>query len=96
MAASCHRHGLHPFAYLRDVVDRLAAGPLEGDALAALLQQTKLPLVASGGVGAIQDLLRLARVTVGERRLAGVIVGKALVEGRFSVEEGIAACAASV
>ena len=29
------------------------------------------------------------------RRLAGAIVGKAIVEGRFSVEEGIAACAAS-
>ena len=27
--------------------------------------------------------------------LAGAIVGKAIVEGRFSVEEGLAACAAS-
>ena len=29
------------------------------------------------------------------RRLAGAIVGKAIVDGRFSVEEGVAACAAS-
>ena len=29
------------------------------------------------------------------RRLSGAIVGKAIVEGRFSVEEGVAACAAS-
>lgn len=74
-------------------------GTLEGpdvDALAALLQRTALPLVASGGVGATEDLARLARLEVGGRRLAGAIVGKALVEGRFSVEEGIAACAASV
>ena len=74
-------------------------GTLEGpnvDALAALLEQTALPLVASGGVGAVQDLSRLARLQVGGRRLSGAIVGKALVEGRFSVEEGIAACAASV
>jgi phosphoribosylformimino-5-aminoimidazole carboxamide ribotide isomerase len=73
-------------------------GTLEGpnvEALAALLHQTALPLVASGGVGATQDLSRLAHVHVDGRRLAGAIVGKALVEGRFSVAEGIAACAAS-
>lgn len=74
-------------------------GTLEGpnvDALAALLLRTALPLVASGGVGTTEDLSRLARLREGGRRLAGVIVGKALVEGRFSVEEGVAACAASV
>ena len=32
---------------------------------------------------------------VGGRSLAGAIVGKAFVEGRFDVEEGLAACAAS-
>jgi phosphoribosylformimino-5-aminoimidazole carboxamide ribotide isomerase len=74
-------------------------GTLEGpnvEALAALLLQTALPLVASGGVGATQDLYRLAHLRAQGRRLAGAIVGKALVERRFSVEEGIAACAASV
>jgi phosphoribosylformimino-5-aminoimidazole carboxamide ribotide isomerase len=72
-------------------------GMLEGpdvDAMAALLLQTELPLVASGGVGATQDLVRLAQLEAGGRRLAGAIVGKALVERRFSVEEALAACAA--
>jgi phosphoribosylformimino-5-aminoimidazole carboxamide ribonucleotide (ProFAR) isomerase len=32
---------------------------------------------------------------VAGRRLAGAIVGKAFVEGRLSVEEAMAACAAS-
>jgi phosphoribosylformimino-5-aminoimidazole carboxamide ribotide isomerase len=74
-------------------------GTLEGPnvaGLAALLLQTELPLVASGGVGATQDLFQLAHLEAQGRRLSGAIVGKALVEGRFSVEEGIAACAASV
>ncbi|HWF16813.1 MAG TPA: 1-(5-phosphoribosyl)-5-[(5-phosphoribosylamino)methylideneamino] imidazole-4-carboxamide isomerase [Acidimicrobiales bacterium] len=74
-------------------------GMLEGpnvEGLAALLQQTELPLVASGGVGTTQDLSHLAKLEAGGRRLTGAIVGKALVEGRFSVEEGIAACAVSV
>ena len=51
--------------------------------------------IASGGVGSTQDLYRLAHVQAHGRRLAGAIVGKALVEGRFSVEEGVAACAVS-
>jgi phosphoribosylformimino-5-aminoimidazole carboxamide ribotide isomerase len=73
-------------------------GTLEGpnvDALGALLAQTALPLVASGGVGSTTDLSALAQLEAGGRRLAGAIVGKALVEGRFSVAEGVAACAAS-
>jgi hypothetical protein len=37
MTASCHRHGIDPFAHPRDVLDRLTAGPLQGAALAALL-----------------------------------------------------------
>lgn len=74
-------------------------GTLEGpnvDGLGALLERTTLPLVASGGVGSTRDLSELAQLERGGRRLAGAIVGKALVEGRFSVEEAMAACAASV
>lgn len=73
-------------------------GTLEGpnlDALSLLLERTMLPLVASGGVGTTKHLAQLAQLQRGGRRLAGAIVGKALVEGRFSVAEGIAACAAS-
>ena len=43
---------------------------------------------------ATADLQRLAGLEANGRRLAGAIVGKALVERRFSVEEGLAACAA--
>jgi phosphoribosylformimino-5-aminoimidazole carboxamide ribotide isomerase len=74
-------------------------GMLEGpnvEGLAALVERSELPIVASGGVGSTQDLMALARLAAGGRRLDGVIVGKALVEGRFSVEEAMAACAASV
>jgi phosphoribosylformimino-5-aminoimidazole carboxamide ribotide isomerase len=74
--------------------DGMLAGPdLEG--LAALLLRTELPVVASGGVGATEDLVRLARLRGDGRALAGAIVGKALVEGCFSVEEALAACTAS-
>jgi phosphoribosylformimino-5-aminoimidazole carboxamide ribotide isomerase len=60
-----------------------------------LLGLTELPVVASGGVGDVEDLRALAALSVGGRRLEGVIVGKAIVEKRFSVEQGLTACAAS-
>jgi phosphoribosylformimino-5-aminoimidazole carboxamide ribotide isomerase len=74
--------------------DGMLSGPdLAG--LQALLQATSLPVVASGGVSNVGDLVALAGLDVGGRRLSGAIVGKAIVEGRISVEEGIAACAVS-
>jgi phosphoribosylformimino-5-aminoimidazole carboxamide ribotide isomerase len=61
----------------------------------SLLGLTGLPVVASGGVGEAEDLRELAALSADGRRLEGVIVGKAIVEKRFSVAEGITACAAS-
>ena len=52
-------------------------------------------MIASGGVGSAADLTALATLEVGGRRLAGAIVGKALHDGRFTVEEAVLACAVS-
>lgn len=71
-------------------------GTLEGpdvDQLAAVLDSTGLDVVASGGVGTLADLTALANLRAGSRQLAGVIVGKALYEGRFSVEEALSCLA---
>ena len=70
-------------------------GTLEGpdvDQLRSVLEATELPVIASGGVGGLDDLRLLARARVGGRAPAGVIVGRALYEGRFTVEEAIGAC----
>ncbi len=80
------------------VTEVVRDGTLDGPAvesLAQLLERSELPLVASGGVGSTQDLRQLAHLQAGGRRLSGTIVGKALVERRFSVKEALAACAAS-
>jgi phosphoribosylformimino-5-aminoimidazole carboxamide ribotide isomerase len=74
--------------------DGMLAGPdLVG--LGSFLAATSLPVLASGGVSGTEDLAALARLEASGRTLAGAIVGKAIVEGRFSVEEGLAACAVS-
>ena len=75
--------------------DGTLAGP-DVDWLAGVLETTAIPVVASGGVSSLADLEVLASLRAGNgRSLAGVIVGKALHDGLFSVEEAIAACAAS-
>ena len=74
--------------------DGTLTGP-DLDGLAAVLESTALPVIASGGVANLSDLTALATLEAGGRRLAGAVVGKALHEDRFSLEEAIAACAPS-
>jgi len=77
--------------------DGMLGGPdLVG--LSAALDLTAHPVVASGGVRSPADLAALAALESPgrHRRLAGAIVGTALVEGAMTVEEAIAACAPSV
>jgi phosphoribosylformimino-5-aminoimidazole carboxamide ribotide isomerase len=60
-------------------------GTLEGPNLAAteaLAVRLKTPVIASGGVGSLEDLERLAALPI-----AACIVGRALYEGRFRFSE---------
>jgi phosphoribosylformimino-5-aminoimidazole carboxamide ribotide isomerase len=66
--------------------DGMLAGPdLEG--LAAAVAATRVPVIASGGVSSLDDVLALAAIP----GLGGVITGKALYEGRFTVTDAIRA-----
>lgn len=95
-------------AVVATAIDR--DGTLTGpdlDGLADVLSATDVPVVASGGVSSVDDLRALASLEgrppgparEGERgavrRLVGVIAGRALVDGRLDVGEGVAACAPS-
>jgi phosphoribosylformimino-5-aminoimidazole carboxamide ribotide isomerase len=71
-------------------------GTLEGPdvaGLAEVLTATEVPVVASGGVGSLDDLRTLAALHVGGRRLDGVIVGRAIYDGAFTVADGVTALA---
>ena len=70
--------------------DGTLAGPdLEG--LGDVLDATELPVIASGGVGTVDDLRALDALRSSGRRLAGAIVGRALYEGAFTLPEALAA-----
>jgi phosphoribosylformimino-5-aminoimidazole carboxamide ribotide isomerase len=66
-------------------------GVLEGpnvEATRQMLANTQLSVIASGGVSSLKDVHRLAEIN--HPRLEGVIIGKALYEGRIRIEEALA------
>lgn len=50
------------------------------------------PVIASGGIATLDDIASLAEIA---NSVEGVIVGRAIYEGSFSVREGVAACNAA-
>ncbi|KSU58159.1 bifunctional 1-(5-phosphoribosyl)-5-((5-phosphoribosylamino)methylideneamino)imidazole-4-carboxamide isomerase/phosphoribosylanthranilate isomerase PriA [Gordonia sp. JH63] len=76
------------------VTDVSKDGTLQGpnlDLLAEVAAATDAPLVASGGVSAIDDLVAIAGLT--GQGVEGAIVGKALYAGRFTLPEALTAVA---
>ncbi len=71
-------------------------GMLQGPnlkALKAVLEISPIPVIASGGISQIKDLQDLR--VLNHHNLLGVIVGKALYEGCFTLEEAIEAIEAA-
>jgi phosphoribosylformimino-5-aminoimidazole carboxamide ribotide isomerase len=73
--------------------DGTLGGP-DVEGLARVLQATELDVIASGGVGSLAHLRTLAALEVDGRTLAGAIVGRALYEGSFTIDEALAAAQA--
>ena len=74
------------------VTDVQQDGTLAGPNLELLKQVcavTKAPVIASGGVATLQDLIDIAQLT--PLGVEGSIVGKALYAGRFTLPEALAA-----
>ena len=84
--------GLFPTAAVFVVTDIGRDGMLVGPDIDGLTRSAELagsPVIASGGVSNLADLIALARI----ENLGGIITGKAVYEGRFTVAEAIEALA---
>ncbi|MGH2700025.1 MAG: 1-(5-phosphoribosyl)-5-[(5-phosphoribosylamino)methylideneamino]imidazole-4-carboxamide isomerase [Actinomycetota bacterium] len=80
--------GVSMFVYTDVTRDGTMSGPNLGG-VTRLAEETPLPVIASGGVGTLDELRAVARRSdIGVR---GVIVGRALYEGKFSVIEAVRA-----
>ena len=80
--------GVKRFVYTPVDVDGLMEGP-DLESLREVAAATDGEVIYSGGVGSLDDLRALA--ALGVDNLGGVIVGRALYEGRFTVGEARAA-----
>ena len=70
------------------ITDINTDGTLEGtneNFISEALQNTSIPIIASGGVGSLSDLISLTKFE--NSGLDGVIVGKALYEKKFTIKE---------
>ncbi len=72
-------------------------GTLEGpdlEGLAEVLAASEVPIIASGGVGRLDDVRALAGLRAEGRHLSGAIIGRALYEGAFTLTEALASARA--
>ena len=70
--------------------DVLKDGTLKGPNIKGiknLLKETALSVIASGGISSLSDIRRLKLLE--KKGLVGVIIGKALYEGRFTLTEAL-------
>jgi phosphoribosylformimino-5-aminoimidazole carboxamide ribotide isomerase len=82
--------GTDAFVITRIERDGTLEGPdLEG--LGGALAATGIDVVASGGVGRPSDLTDLADLVVDGRRLAGIVIGRALYEGTVDLAAAVEA-----
>ena len=66
--------------------DGMLTGP-DVDGLATAVAATTVPVIASGGVASLDDIRALASIA----GLGGIITGKAVYEGRFTVAQALEA-----
>jgi phosphoribosyl isomerase A len=79
------------------VTDVSKDGTLKGpnvELLRAVAAATPAPVIASGGIAEVADLVALAEAAAAGANIEGSIVGKALYAGRFTLPEALAAVAA--
>ena len=85
MAEKVNEWPLAAIVYTDIACDGMLTGPNVA-ATDKLARQCKVPVIASGGVGTLEDIRKLARLPV-----RGIIVGRALYEGQFDLAEALAA-----
>ena len=91
--AALRGRGVQNFVFTNIDHDGMLDGANREEVIWAAQEAGEGSLIFSGGIGTAADLEKLAelRSQEGLKRLAGVIVGKALYEGRFTIAEARAA-----
>ncbi|MCM3585139.1 1-(5-phosphoribosyl)-5-[(5-phosphoribosylamino)methylideneamino]imidazole-4-carboxamide isomerase [Mesobacillus maritimus] len=80
--------GAETFIFTDIATDGMLSGP-NLEAIQLMAEETGKDVIASGGVSQLEDLLALQKLE--DKGVAGAIVGKAIYEGRFTVQEALKA-----
>ena len=67
--------------------------PPNFEALEIALAIVDEPVIAAGGVRDLDDIARLSQLEVDDKSIAGVVVGREVTAGRFTIEQCVAALA---
>jgi len=86
LAQSAARWGAAAVLHTDVSRDGMQGGPAV-DATAAIQREVSIPVYASGGVGSLDHIEACSRADI-----AGVVLGRALYEGAFTVEEALSRC----
>jgi len=78
--------GLNTIIYTDISKDGTLKGPNIQDTK-NLLKETRIKIIVSGGISALDDILRLKMLEI--QGLTGIIIGKALYEGKFTLAEAL-------
>lgn len=84
LAQRCEQDGASRIIYTDIGRDGTAQGPNLGETL-KIARAVNIPVIASGGVASLADIRQLS--TLGTEGVEGVIVGKALYAGAFTLRE---------
>jgi phosphoribosylformimino-5-aminoimidazole carboxamide ribotide isomerase len=91
LAARLEDSGVAAIIYTDIARDGMKTG-LNLDETEALAARVKLPVIASGGVASLNDILRLRAAAARVPNLAGTIIGRALYDGSLDAAAALAAC----
>jgi len=87
LAKRCEKDGASRIIYTDISRDGTSLG-VNLEATSLLARAVKVPVIASGGVGSLDDIRRLKEIE--KDGVEGVIVGRALYSGAFTLHQGIA------
>jgi phosphoribosylformimino-5-aminoimidazole carboxamide ribotide isomerase len=80
--------GVRRIIYTEVVRDGTLEGP-NFDGIEEIAREAPIPVIASGGIGTVDDILRIYRME--ELGVEGVIIGMALYKGKFTLAEALSA-----
>ncbi|MDE8348862.1 MAG: 1-(5-phosphoribosyl)-5-[(5-phosphoribosylamino)methylideneamino]imidazole-4-carboxamide isomerase [Acidocella sp.] len=91
LAARLEDAGISAIIYTDIARDGMLSG-LNLQETAALAARVTVPVIASGGVADIADIIALKAASRTTQNLCGAIIGRALYDGRLDAAEALAAC----